>query len=165
MSENDIQDTKVYENSTANVSTDTEPSLPCIVDGNVTIQLERLASVRDTTSESSVGGAVDVITSSSASQTFQAPNGDEEAVATAAFLVPQQRKGSVDQAEESSQESCSPLHSPRDVATEDKLSPFYTFLHSKVCIFLPVNSYIVQNFPAMMNFTQEVKLKLVIKKH
>lgn len=110
----------------------TEPSLPCIVDGSVAIQLERLASVRERSVERTDSGVVeDLATSSSAPQlTCEALSSERQNLSSA--LVPP-RKNSVDMAEVSSQDSCSPLHSPRDCHVEENMSPFYSFLHSKVC--------------------------------
>lgn len=109
----------------------TDPSLPCIIDGSVAIQLERLASVKEGPSDYGVNE--DIVICGRASQLNDEPIAEEFAGA-AALIVPQ-RKGSIgEQMEVSSQESCSPLHSPRDASNDENLSPFYSFLHSKVCV-------------------------------
>lgn len=126
------------------VSPGLQPSLPCVVDGSIAIQIERHASVREKSLDhdelcdraaTDSGVDEDAIIPDSYRRLFRQPI-YEELVKPANLQPPADgRKYSIDH-DQSSQESTSPLHSPRDTAgsdVTDTMSPFHAFLHSKVC--------------------------------
>ncbi|XP_067938034.1 microtubule-associated serine/threonine-protein kinase 3-like isoform X2 [Watersipora subatra] len=125
-------------NAALSESSTVEPSLPCIVDGTVAVRMERYAStVESTLDQRDLDSGVDeeVVRQSSSRHSLRQPVCEEAILPVSKDLaVPQvARKGSLDQCDQSSQGSGSPLHSPRDNAADaaEAMSPFYAFLHSK----------------------------------